>query len=189
MEQVSIYILAGGKSSRMGSDKGLLMLNGKPMIQYIIDTVTNLNGSVAIISNNEAYASFGLPVYPDLIENKGPVGGIYTALSNSTTDLNLILSCDTPFISLKLIQSLIQNSKNVDVCIPSFKGRVHPLIGVYKTRTITSFKNSLAANSLKLMEVNQKLNMLTVKVESEFDQIELTNLNTKSDLEAILNNK
>jgi molybdopterin-guanine dinucleotide biosynthesis protein A len=184
MKNITVYILAGGKSSRMGTDKGLLLLNGKPMIQHVIDTVLPLTSSISIVSNNEEYKTFGFPVVSDLIKDKGPVVGIYTALSDSTTETNLILSCDTPFVSLKLIRKLIENSSSVDVCIPSFKGRIHPLIGVYKKNNTTVFKNCLESDILKLMIVNQKLNTLIVNMEELHDESEFTNLNTKTDLEA-----
>ncbi len=183
MEQIAVYILAGGKSSRMGTDKGLLLLNNKPMIQGIIDTAVTVTDSITIISNNEAYKSFGYPVVPDFIKDKGPVGGIYTALSHTKIQTNLILSCDTPFVSLKLMQRLIDRSSSVDVCIPSFKGRLHPLIGVYKKEVASVFKNCLDNDILKLMVVNQKLNSLIIEVEKLHSKIEFSNLNTKTDLE------
>lgn len=181
MKNIAVYILAGGKSSRMGTDKGLMLLDNKPMIQYIIDTVTQLTDTISIISNNKDYESLGFPVYPDLIKDKGPVGGIYTALSNSITQNNLILSCDTPFVSLELLQKLIDNCASVDICMPSYKGRVHPLIGVYKKDNTAVYKSSLDANVLKLRHVNKNLKTLIIEMEGEFEEREFLNLNTKSE--------
>jgi len=182
LEDIAVYILAGGISSRMGTDKGLMLLSDKPMIQYIIDTVSPLTESVSIISNNDAYKIFGFTVYSDLIKDKGPIGGIYTALSNSNHELNLVLSCDTPFVSLKLIQKLIDKCRGGDVCIPSFKGRVHPLIGVYKKLNTEIYKNAIDTNMLKLINVNEKLNTLVIEVENEFNEKNFINLNTKNEL-------
>ena len=105
--RITGVILAGGKSSRMGTDKGLLELNGKPLIQYAIDTLKSIGLEIIIISNNSDYEQFGFPVYPDIIPDKGPIGGVYTALSYSSTEKNLIVSCDTPFLSKKLLNYLI----------------------------------------------------------------------------------
>ena len=95
-------ILAGGKSSRMGSDKGLVLLNGKPMISYIIEILKKMQIPIIIISNNENYKQFGLPVFADIIKEKGPLGGIYTGLKNSKTESNIIVSCDVPFYQIEL---------------------------------------------------------------------------------------
>jgi len=186
LEDIAVYILAGGKSSRIGTDKGLVLLSGKPMIQYIIDTISPLTKTISNISNNDAYIVFGYPVYPDLIKDKGPVGGIYTALSNSVASTNLILSCDTPFVSLRLIQKLIDNCKGVDVCIPSFKGRVHPLIGVYKKKNTEVYKNTIQAKVLKLMSVNETLNTLVIEVGNEFNENIFTNINTENELNTLV---
>ncbi len=83
--QATGIILAGGKSSRMGEDKGLVLLNGKPMIQYVIEALKGVVSDIIIISNNASYNKFGIPVYPDIIKDKGPVGGIFTGLHHSKT--------------------------------------------------------------------------------------------------------
>ena len=81
--QVTGIILAGGKSSRMGEDKGLLLLNNIPMIQYIINVFDTLKIPVMIIANNDNYKQFHLPVYTDIVKDKGPAGGILSALTFS----------------------------------------------------------------------------------------------------------
>lgn len=182
MEELSVYILAGGKSSRMGTDKGLLTVSGKRMVQHIIDTVLPLTSNISIVSNNKAYESFGYPVIHDLIKDKGPVGGIYSALSDSAVDLNLILSCDTPFVSQALIKKLINYCKDVDVCIPSFNGRIHPIIGVYRKRNTKFYKNGIDEGQLKLMALNEKLNTLILNTDAEFKEKEFVNFNTKKEL-------
>ena len=105
--QATGIILAGGKSSRMGEDKGLVLLNGKPMIQYVIEALKEVVSDIIIISNNASYNKFRIPVYADLIKDKGPVGGIYTGLYHSTTELNFCISCDVPMISSDFILWLL----------------------------------------------------------------------------------
>ena len=119
-------ILAGGNSSRMGSDKGLVLLNGKPMIQYCIDTLESLNLPIIIVSNNKEYEKFGFPVYADVIPEKGPLGGIYTGLYYSKKDKNIVISCDTPFVSPRLLRLMIDKSSNELVTISKFDGWEHP---------------------------------------------------------------
>lgn len=181
-------ILAGGKSSRMGTDKGLLLLNGKPMVQYVIDALSKVVSKIIIISNNEAYKQFGLDVFPDLVKEKGPVGGIYTALSYSSTESNICVSCDTPFITEKLLNLLIENSANFDITVSRYKDKIHPLIGVYKKSILDTFKKSLDKNQLKLSLVNKNVEYNVVEVEGgEVTEMNFYNINTQIDLKTIEN--
>jgi len=186
-------ILAGGKSSRMGQDKGLLLLNNKPLVQHIIEALKPITSNIIIIANNDDYKSFGYTVYNDIIKEKGPVGGIYTALSYTSTLNNIVISCDTPFVTTELLEFLLSKSKNNLVTIPSFNNKTHPLIGVYKQTGITAFKNALDDNDpnvfkLKLMLVNQSLNCNIVNVDKAFNNEKLFyNINTPTDLKQAQN--
>ncbi len=184
---VSGIILAGGQSSRMGQDKGLLVLHGKPLVQHIIDALKPITSNIIIIANSDDYKKFGYPVYNDIIKEKGPVGGIYTALSNSSSLNNIILSCDTPFISTDFLRFLVSKSKKSLVTVPSFNNKIHPLIGVYKKTAICVFKKALEDGdpynfNLKLMRVNEHLNCHIVNVdEKQFNEQLFFNINTPND--------
>mgnify|MGYP001248098439 CR=1 FL=1 len=186
--EITGVILAGGKSSRMGTDKGLILLKGKPLIQYVIDALFKVVSKVIIISNNKEYSKLGLDVYPDLIKEKGPVGGIFTALTYSDTKTNVFVSCDTPFVTEELLNLLIKDSLGFDVTIPSFNNRTHPLIGVYKKSAITIFKQSLDNNQLKLSLVNEELISNIVKMDDKnVTELNFCNINTQIDLKTIEN--
>jgi len=73
-------ILAGGKSSRMGKDKGWVLFRKKPLIDYAVELLGGICQSIVISANNSAYDKLGLPVYHDIIPDSGPMGGIYTCL-------------------------------------------------------------------------------------------------------------
>lgn len=180
-------ILAGGKSSRMGSDKGLINFKGKPMIQHIIDTLESMNVPIIIIANNDAYRDFGYPVFKDIIPEKGPIGGIYTALRHSDNDKNIVVSCDTPFVSNSLLQLLLDNSENQLVTIPEFEGQEHPLIGIYDKKAIDVFKTQLANDDLKLRTANKKLNVNVVST-TEIPKMMgrmFNNINTQQELKTL----
>ena len=113
-------ILAGGKSSRMGADKGLLELGGKPLITYAFQALSGLCTTILISSSSEAYHSFGYQVIEDVFPGIGPMGGIYSALGKSKTEKNLILSCDLPFASKELMSYILQNSDVHQVAVPWF---------------------------------------------------------------------
>jgi len=180
---VTGIILAGGKSSRMGTDKGLVDLNGNPMITYSINVLKNVVSKVIIIANQPGYKQFNLDVYPDLIPNKGPVGGIYTALSCSKTEQNIIVSCDTPFITKKLLNNLLLESKHYEVTIVKFKNKIHPLIGVYNQSVKSIFEENIHKNKLKLGLVNQQNKLKVVSYnDCDFDEKTFFNINTQTDL-------
>ena len=182
-------ILAGGKSTRMGKDKGLIAINKKPMIQHVIDAITPFVSSIIIISNNSAYKRFGFKVYSDLLKNKGPVGGIYTALSISNTEKNLIVSCDTPFISSDLLTILKNKRNNCDIIIPKYNNKIHPLIGIYSKKNTDYFKQSIINNQLKLIELILKLNHLIINIDKDkVNKLNFTNINSKIDLNKINDN-
>ncbi len=185
MNAITGVILAGGKSSRMGFDKGLAILNGKPMIQYVIDVFEKLGLDIIIISNSPGYETFGYPIYNDLIPEKGPVGGIYTALSRSTTDLNLIVSCDTPFLTLEVLKKLISQCVSNEITIAKFEGVEHPLIGIYSKKVRDVFKKKIDENKLKLKAICSELEAKIVPFSlgsHGVDDYTFNNINTQEQL-------
>ena len=181
-------ILAGGKSSRMGEDKGLVLLNGKPMIQYVIEALKEVVSNIIKISNNASYNKFGVPVYSDIIKDKGPVGGIYTGLYHSTTELNFCISCDVPMISSDFIFWLLNKSGNASITLPMCKDKVHQMIGVYSKQVLSYFKESAEKEHLKLSQVNKDMACEIIDIEKEyanFDELIFSNINTKNELISI----
>jgi molybdopterin-guanine dinucleotide biosynthesis protein A len=182
MVDFSVSILAGGKSSRMGEDKGLMSLFGKPMIQYVIDEARTLNRPIQIISNNSNYNKFDLPVFKDNFEEKGPLSGIYSALLNSDKKYNLIICCDVPYAKAALFKYILSKCEGYEVTLPSKDNRIHPLIGVYQKSLLPHFENEIRNSRLKVLDAVQDLNGQIVDA-GNFEKINFKNLNSKSDLE------
>lgn len=178
---VTAIILAGGKSTRMGEDKGLMLFEGKAMIEHIIKTVEPLVQEIIIIANNKEYHQFGYPVFEDIIKEKGPLAGILTGLKQSTSDYNLVLSCDVPFVNNELIQLLL--SHNAEVVIPKKDNRTHQLIGVYNKSCIPTLKEELANDRLKIKLAIKGLNVKIVDA-NHIDNRIFHNINTKEDAKA-----
>ena len=88
---VSGIILSGGKSTRMGMDKGLIELKGKPMIQHVIDHIDPICNEILISANDKVYENFSYPVYNDEIHEIGPAGGIISCLKHSSYNKNIII--------------------------------------------------------------------------------------------------
>ena len=186
--QATGIILAGGKSSRMGEDKGLVLLNGKPMIQYVIEALKEVVSDIIIISNNASYNKFRIPVYADIIKDKGPVGGIYTGLYHSKTQLNFCISCDVPMISSDFIFWLLNKSGNASITLPMYKDKIQQMIGVYSKQVLSNFKESTEKEHIKLSQVNKDMACEIIDIEKEyanFDELIFSNINTKNELISI----
>jgi molybdopterin-guanine dinucleotide biosynthesis protein A len=185
---MQVSILCGGKSSRMQSEKGLALYKNKPFIEHIIDAVLPVTSKIQLITNSCDYDYLKYNTIHDVLPDKGPIGGIYTALVHSNYELNLILSCDIPLISTKIMRELIdkQNS-SCDVTIFEETNRVHPLIGIYSKKVLSVLKNKIDTNELKMMHFISKVKHQLLWIEDEYKHqfqninslIELEELNTK----------
>ena len=89
--QITGIILSGGQSTRMGTDKALLQINEKTLLENAIEICKPVCKEILISSNNPEHEKFGYKIIPDEIKNCGPLGGIYTCLKNSNTEWDL---CD-----------------------------------------------------------------------------------------------
>ena len=182
---LSVYILAGGKSSRMGTDKGLVMLGERPMIDHILTPMNTLSDRVIIVSNNPQYEAFGVRLIPDTLEDLGPAGGILSALQDSETDLNLLVSCDMPGINGAAANFLIQHSPDFQIILPEYQGRIEPLFGIYKKECVRVWEEKVLSGDHKLRLLIQHFRTKTVNVDHHplFQAPFFTNVNTPEDLE------
>ena len=149
---MQVSILCGGKSIRMQSEKGLALYKNKPFIEHIIEAVLPLTATIQLITNSDDYDYLKYDTIKDIIIDKGPIGGIYSALVHSKTEMNLILSCDIPLISTKILQQLIEkHNSSFDVSVFEDTNRIHPLIGIYSKNILAVLKKAIDANELKMM--------------------------------------
>jgi molybdopterin-guanine dinucleotide biosynthesis protein A len=148
-------LLAGGKSSRMGQEKGLVELRGKPLIQYGIDLLSGFTDTILIGSSNPAYLPFGLEMVPDEIMGKGPVAGLATLLKRSNTPWNLVLACDLPFLQPELILALLEAAGTNHAVIPVSQGIAEPLAGLYHSDLAEYFQLEIAKGNLALHKILQ----------------------------------
>jgi molybdenum cofactor guanylyltransferase len=185
---VTGIILAGGKSSRMGKDKGLLELGGKMLAEIAIGNLSLLCSRILISSNSEDYTRFGLEVVADKIPDIGPMGGIYSSLLQSHTELNLVLSVDLPFINEGLLRYLLEQSEDVQAAVP-WSGEEHfePLCACYNHSVVPLMEEFIGSGNYKLPDLFSKikLNRLIISDELPFFNSSLfKNINTPSDLES-----
>jgi len=118
MQSVSVIINAGGKSSRMGTDKALLDLGGQTMIERILAQTKGLGDQIIVTNTPERYAHLGLPMAADVFPDKGALGGLYTAIHASTQPAALVLACDMPFVNRPLLEYMISLAPEFDAVVP-----------------------------------------------------------------------
>jgi molybdopterin-guanine dinucleotide biosynthesis protein A len=184
--EVTGIILAGGKSSRMGTDKGLQELCGKPLISYAIQVLTELCSTIVISTSSGEYQSFGYKTVADEFPRIGPMGGIYSALRQSKTEKNLVLSCDLPFVSVGLLSFIIENSDGFDVSVP-WEGMRHyePLCAFYRFSAQDKMAEFIRKGNYKLPDFFEeiRINKLIIDKNLNFYHENLfMNINSKHDL-------
>ncbi|UTN03773.1 molybdenum cofactor guanylyltransferase [Flavobacterium bizetiae] len=178
MESLTVFILCGGKSSRMQSEKGLVLFQNKPFIEHIIKAVLPITSKIKLITNNKEYDYLAYQKIPDIITDKGPLGGIYTALTNSETEFNLILSCDIPLISTELLSELIsKHNQEAEITVFASESRMHPLIGIYSKKVLPIIKSAIDNDDLKMMNLIAKIPHQIITID-ESENFHLTNINS-----------
>jgi molybdopterin-guanine dinucleotide biosynthesis protein A len=151
MEEVSAFILAGGKSTRMGTDKAFVLLEGRTLLSRVLDLARQLTSKVHIIGDPAKFAPFA-PTIEDVFPGCGPLGGIHAALRSSPTDLNVILAVDVPFVSLALLDYLISRatSSDANVTVARAAGGFQPLCAVYRRPFADAAEDGLRARHYKI---------------------------------------
>lgn len=182
-----VAILAGGKSRRMGTDKSFVRLNGKPLLQHVVERVAELKLPVILIANEiEKYRNFELPVVPDVIVNAGSLGGIYTAVQHGDVEWTVCVACDMPFLNPALLRCLLDQASGVDVVVPMVAGTAHALHAVYRRTCLSVIQAQIMQGDFTIRRVFQQvdtrfvgedaLRLLDPKLQS------LVNLNTPHEL-------
>lgn len=183
-EGITGIILAGGKSSRMGRDKGMIYFNGARMIEHVIRALKPCVSSIMIVANDERYERFGLQVVKDIIHECGPMGGIYTGLINSSTKLNVTVSCDIPFVSTALIRTLAESPDDKEAVVPFHDEIFEPLCARYRRSVALKMVKHLEAGSLKMNSLLRELDVRAVDPSQVpgFNLQQFANINTPQEL-------
>lgn len=182
-------ILAGGQARRMeGQDKGLVLLNNKPMIEYVIEAIKPQVGTLLINVNRniEQYETYGFDIIPDDLSGYcGPLAGMASALNKTKTTYMLTAPCDSPFISNDLAQRLVDSleSESSDISVAHNGDRMQPVFCLIKKELLSSMTDFLDEGERKI-DKWFKRHKLSI---ADFSDIPKTfdNLNTHADIHAI----
>jgi molybdopterin-guanine dinucleotide biosynthesis protein A len=185
-------ILAGGISSRFGSDKALALLHDKFLIQHVKDTLTTLFSDCLVITNTpEQYAFLNMPMIMDRYQGMGPLAGIHAALLHAAKPWIFVLGCDMPKVPPELITFLCSFAleEKVEAVIPWLEAGPEPLCGLYCRKALSNIELQLNNRKPQVNELLGKLRVRKVKDEEikrvTGDRNIFCNINRKQDLEKI----
>lgn len=183
LDEISFFLTAGGRSSRMGEDKVLLMLDGQSILQRILNVLNSVHTDISIIGHSEKYQSFGYPVIPDLIPGQGLMGGLYTAMKSTTKTYVFLVACDLPLIDAECILKVLGTEDHCDVIIAASDSKIHPSLGCYHRRLLPIIQESIKKAQLKMKDFIYTCDYRTVEMDDLLEKNPnlLFNLNTKED--------
>ncbi len=188
---ITSIVLAGGRSSRLGWDKALQLIQGKSLIQWVIDCLASFSAEIIVATANGKPIPCSSPVRIETVADshpgKGPLAGIYSGLMASADPFAVVVGCDMPFVSGDLLQHMHRVAQGYDVVVPSIGNNVEPLCAVYSRECLDPIRGLLRQNRLQIRELFGRVRVRYVG-EDEFDRLDqerlsLFNVNSQFDLD------
>ena len=179
-------ILAGGQGRRMGGvDKGLQHLNGRPLVQWVLERLAPQVHTVLISANQnpERYAEFGCAVLPDTIPDfAGPLAGLQAALAHAATPLIATVPCDSPFLPADLVERLhaALQARHADLAVPRTGDRAHRAFCLTRREMLPKLDAFLNSGERKVGLWHASLNVVEVAFDDQADAF--SNINTAEEL-------
>lgn len=193
---LTVAVLAGGQSSRMGTDKAFVRVLGRPLIELVLEPLQGLGAETLIITNHpEPYRYLGLPLFPDVLPAMGALGGLYSALHYSTQPHTLCAACDMPFVVPALLDYLLALRADADAVIPRLPAaatgalEAEPFRAVYaRAACLGPIRAALDAGRRRVITWFPDVRVRFVEA-AEIDRLDprrlsFINVNTPQDLEA-----
>jgi len=194
----AVIVLAGGLGSRLGTNKPLRQLAGKPLINHVIDRVSSLSNEIIVVIARDASRSEYSKILPSSVRiindepaGKSPLVGIVTALRATKVEFAVILTCDIPFVNRNVVKLLLERAANAEAAVPRWKeGQLEPLQAVYlRESTLPEAEEALANGRLAPTDLLNSLRKIVyVSIEDEIKPLDpelrtFFNVNTRQDLE------
>ena len=190
-EAATAVILAGGKSSRMGQPKALLLFAGEPLIVHMVRRLGQLfSDTVVVAAPEQELPALPSTIVRDDVAYQGPVGGIYYGLKAARREICFVTSCDAPFLNLRLIAYLMAQISDYDVVVPFTQDRFQPLHAVYRKQVAPLLKEQLERGELRPIFLYDKVRTRKI-TEAELhpydpEGLSFLNMNTPEDYQAAL---
>lgn len=187
-------ILAGGASRRFGSPKAFATFRGLPLYHHVRTALEPYVERLIIISHPDLVERFSkdssilvlqdLPAY----RGKGPLAGIFSALTLVEAEDFFVVPCDSPLIQSTYINWLLQQAKELPLAkgiVPTFQGQLHPLMGLYRKQCLPFLKTLLELNQLRVKALIQTAQIPALEVPPNVAGPTFYNVNTEQDLQGI----
>ncbi len=171
MEKLGAVILAGGKSSRMGQNKALMIIRELTLIEHVYNIVSQFTNDILISANSSEYDFLNCQTVCDRYKNIGPVAGIYSGLIKSEYEKNIVISCDTPFVSKEILEKIISKSGNFEITITRHKKFLNPLIGIYSKKNIPVFKEAILNKNYSIRRIINKTKLNVIDIDKDIFNI------------------
>jgi molybdopterin-guanine dinucleotide biosynthesis protein A len=161
-------LLAGGRATRMdGVAKGLLGLDGRPVLGRSLDLFGRLFGaSLLVVNHPDPYAAFDVPRVADLLPDRGAPGGLHAALRAATTPWVFAAGCDMPFLSEDGIALLADRRAGALAVVPRWAGHLEPLHALWSRATLPALERALAEGDLSLRRLADLVGAVVVEAEA-----------------------
>jgi len=178
-------ILAGGKNSRMGSNKALLQIQGKTFIEHIAETLRQIVPEVIVIADQrEEFEFLALPIYPDIYKDCGPLAGLHSSFMNTDIPAILAVTCDMPLVEASLLSTLLNSPPDHDAALFSTDEFIHPFPGLYRRTCLPRLEQNLEAKKYSVIGLIRTLNVITYPILPSPHSLKLnpfTHINNPSD--------
>ena len=184
--KLSGIILAGGKGIRLGKNKGMALLGGRPLIEHVIDNLKPICDEILISSNTDQCDHYGHRVISDVYKQKGPMSGIHACLQASSNKDNIVISVDTPFVGPGFFKYLLEHKKDGLAAAPWFgKDHYEPLCAYYHKDLMGRMEAFFEKGNYKLPDFFLTIPFTRISTEQSADfyhPMLFHNINTKEDL-------
>jgi molybdopterin-guanine dinucleotide biosynthesis protein A len=180
---ISAAVMAGGKSKRLGQNKALMQINGSKVVEGVLNTVSPFVQKVKIITNSpEEYDWLDIETAKDIRPGCGPLSGIHSAISLSSSEYVLVVSCDIPLVASKQIEQLVSSCRGHDITIFKHKN-FEPLCAVYRRSCIDALNELIDHNECRIIDLFPTLDVKVLRVD---DAEIFRSINTKEDYDHIV---
>jgi molybdopterin-guanine dinucleotide biosynthesis protein A len=171
--------------------KAFVKLNNKSLVEWTIESLSQISKFIIIVTNLEGYDSFlrtqyGSQVIVDILPEKAALGGIFTGVSYASTAYSIVVGCDMPFLNGNLLRYQLSLAKNYDVVVPKIDDKVEPLHSIYSKTCLPSIEKLLHEQTLSISQLFEmtKTRYITKEEIEQYDPecLSIFNINTKRDL-------
>lgn len=183
-DQLTVQIMLGGQSTRMGTDKALVTLGGKTLLERAIARWQGYGAALQLSvggAERKALAPAGIAAVADIYPERGPIGGLHAGLHDASTEFVLLVAVDSPYLTQAHADRLLEAIGEADACVYTIDGRPQPLFGLYRRSCMTPAETLILHGDNRMTDLLGWVNAVMVPAG---DSAPFRNLNTPEDLAA-----